>query len=36
MAIANRKYVKISTLALFHIKLLLQEDNILHILNEFE
>ena len=34
MAIADHKYVKISKPVLFHIKLLLKEDNILHILNE--
>ena len=34
MAIADHEYVKISKLVLFHIKLLLKEDGILHILNE--
>ena len=32
--IADHLYVKISKPALFNIKLLLKEDNILHILNE--
>ena len=34
MAIADYENVKISKLVLFHIKLLLKEDSILHILNE--
>ena len=34
LAIADHLYLKISKLALFHIKLLLKEDNILHILNK--
>ena len=34
LAIADHVYVKISKLALINIKLLLKEDNILHILNE--
>ena len=34
MAIADHEYVKIAKLVLFHIKLLLKEDSILHILNE--
>ena len=36
MDIAEHEYVKISKLVLFQIKLLLKEDSILHILNEFE
>ena len=35
MAIADHEHVKISKLLLFHIKLLLKEDSILHILNEY-
>ena len=35
MAIADHKYVKISKLGLFYIKLLLKEYSILHILNEW-
>ena len=34
MAIADHEYVEISKLDLFHIKLLLIENNISHILNE--
>ena len=34
MSIADREYVNISKLVLFHIKLLLKEESILHILNE--
>ena len=34
MAIADHQYVKISKIVFFHIKLLLKEDSILHILNE--
>ena len=34
LAIVDHLYVKISKLALFNIKSLLKEDNILHILNE--
>ena len=34
LAVADHLYVKISKLALFNIKLLLKEDNILHILIE--
>ena len=34
MAIADHEYVEISKLGLFHIKLLLKEDNIFHILNK--
>ena len=36
MAIADNEYIKTSKLVLFNIKLLLKEDNKLHILNESE
>ena len=34
LAVADHEYVKISMLVFFHIKLLLKEDSLLHILNE--
>ena len=34
MAMADHEYVKISKLVLFNIKSLLEEDSILHVLNE--